>query len=323
MKYVRFIFLIAFSAAFALAVSAAIPAGLATSAQAAPARFRVITTFNPGDFPESLAVDRSGTLYTSLGFIGEVVKVTPRGHQQLLAHLDVGSAGGLITGLAFDSAGNLYVADATFEESPTPPGIFRIGARGVVTRVATLPADSFPNGLAFHDGTLYFTDSTLGAIWRLPPGGKATIWLQDALLAPKTADGIGANGLAFWRGSCYVAVSDSGTIVRVPFGAGGHPGAPVVVAQANLLQTADGIAFDIKGNLYIAVNDNRLVRLASDGALTQLAAKSDGLAYPTQPAFGTTGSTRTTLYLTNGAYYGGTPDIAAEDIGVRGLPLPQ
>lgn len=318
MGKIGFRFLTAFPAALALAVLVAVSAGPVVSAQAAPAKLPVITTFSPGDFPESLAVDGQGNLYASLGFIGEVVKVTPSGQYQQLASLPVGA--GLLTGLAFDPDGSLYVADATFEASPTPPGVFRIGADGVVTRVATLPADSFPNGLAFHDGYLYISDSSLGAIWRLAPGGTAAIWLQDPLLAPKIS--IGANGLAFWRGSLYVAVADSGMIVRVPVSAGGKAGTPVVTAQAPLLRTADGIAFDVQGNLYIAVNDNRLVRLAPDGVLTQLAAKNNGLVYPTMPAFGTTPTTRTTLYITNGALLNGAPDIVAFDAGVRGLPLP-
>lgn len=320
MRHISFRFLIAFPIAVALAVPVAVSAGSMVSAQAAVAKLPVITTFTPGDFPESLAVDGQGNLYASLGFIGEVVKVTPDGQQQELTSLPVGA--GLLTGLAFDRAGNLYVADATFEASPTPPGVFQIGAGGGVTRVAALPADSFPNGLAFHDGYLYISDSSLGAIWRLAPGGTAAIWLQDPLLAPRASTGIGANGVAFWRGSLYVAVADSGMIVRVPLTPGGKAGTPVVVAQAPLLRTADGIAFDVQGNLYITVNDNRLVRLAPDGGLTQLAAKNDGLVYPTMPAFGTTPTTRTTLYITNGALLNGTPDIVAFDAGVRGLPLP-
>ena len=320
MRHLCFRFLIAFPAVVGLAVPLAGSAGPVARAQAAPAKLPVITTFTAGDFPESLAVDGHGNLYASLGFIGEVVKVTPGGQQQPVASLPVGA--GLLTGLAFDSDGNLYVADATFEASPTPPGVFRIGAGGVVTRVATLPAGSFPNGLAFHGGYLYISDSSLGAIWRLAPGGSAAIWLQDPLLAPKVSTGIGANGLAFRRGSLYAAVADSGTIVRVPLTAGGNAGVPVVIAQAPLLRTADGIAFDIQGNLYITVNDNRLVRPAPGGGLTQLAAKNNGLAYPTMPAFGTTPATRTTLYITNGALLNGTPDIVTIDAGVRGLPLP-
>jgi sugar lactone lactonase YvrE len=295
-------------------------AGPVVSARAAPAKLPVITTFTPNHWPESLAIDRQGNMYASLDYIGQVVKVTPGGQQHLVASFDVGK--GFLTGLAFDRSGNLYVADATFEASPTPPGVFRISAGGRVTRVATLPTFSFPNGLAFHHGDLYITDSSLSVIWRLPPGGKPAVWLKSPLLAPKTKFGIGANGLAFRRGSFYASDADFGTIVRVPFRAGGRPGAPVVIARADLLKTADGIAFDVKGNLYITVNVNKLVRLAPGGRLTVLAIRRDGLAFPDMPAFGTTPGTRTTLYLTNGGFHRGTPDIVAFDADVRGLPLP-
>jgi sugar lactone lactonase YvrE len=89
------------------------------------------------------------------------------------------------------------------------------------------------------------------------------------------------------------------------------------------LRSADGIAFDSAGSLYIAVNDtNRLYRLnLPDAFLTTLAGRSDGLAYPTQPAFDTTAGS-TTLYLTNGALFNGLADIEAFDVGFSGLPLP-
>ena len=314
MRNIRLAFLAAFSLALPLSI-AVVPAA---STQAASAGLRVITTFHPGDFPESLAIGRQGNLYVSLGFLGEIVKVTPGGQHQLVAKLPTGD--GLLTGLAFDPSGRLYVADATFQARPVPPGIFRIGTSGLVTRVATLPKSSFPNGLAFHDGYLYISDSSLGVIWRLAPDGHRVIWLRNALLAP-TAN-IGANGLAFWHRSLYVAVADSGMILRVPLLASGRAGTPVVVAQAKMLQTADGIAFDIRGNMYIAVNFNRLVRLAPDGTLTKLAVREDGLNYPTMPAFGTTCTTRTALFITNGAFHKGIPTIVTLDVGGPGLPLP-
>jgi sugar lactone lactonase YvrE len=58
---------------------------------------------------------------------------------------------------------------------------------------------------------------------------------------------------------------------RWPLRTGGDAGTPQNPAQANLLRTADRIVFDAHGNLYITVNTNRLVRLAPDGALTELA----------------------------------------------------
>jgi sugar lactone lactonase YvrE len=280
---------------------------------------QVVTTFARAAFPESLAVDGGGNLFVTLGFSGQVVKVSTDGRQTPIAELPVGN--GLLTGLAFDASGRLYVAAATFSDDPAP-GVFRVNADRSVTRVLTLPADSFPNGLAFHNGVLYVSDSDLGTIWQATNGTtNATAWYHDPLLSPTRK--IGANGIAFWRDSLYVAVADAGRIIRIPLGVGGTSGTATVVTEQQLLSSADGIAFDVAGNLYIAVNDtNRLYRLAPDGALARLADRSDGLSYPTMPAFGTTRTTRTTLYLTNGALANGTPDIQMFDTGVRGLPLP-
>ena len=299
-------------------------AGTASAQPGGPNPPQPIAVFPTGSFPESLAV-RAGDLYVSLGFAGEVVRVTPDGSQTPYASgLPIG--GGLMTGLAFDKLGNLYVAVATFAADPAP-GVFMIPpGGGSFTRVLTLPAGSFPNGLAVHGKYLYVSDSNLGAIWRLLPTGTNTTlsaaWYQNALLAP--TKNIGANGIAFDAAGSYlyVAVADQGRIVRLTLAANGSVSAAAVVTEQQQLRSADGIAFDSTGSLYIAVNDtNRLHRLSlPDATLTTLAGRSDGLSYPTQPAFDTTpGSTN--LYLTNGAFFNGLADIEAFDLGVSGLPL--
>jgi hypothetical protein len=66
------------------ATAGAAVAGPVVSAQAAPAKLPVITTFTRNHFPESLAIDGQGNLYASLDYIGQVVKVTPGGQQQLV-----------------------------------------------------------------------------------------------------------------------------------------------------------------------------------------------------------------------------------------------
>jgi hypothetical protein len=94
-------------------------------------------------------VVRGGELYVSLGFAGEVVRVTRDGLQAPYAS-GLPIASGLLTGLAFDRLGNLYVAAATFAPDPAP-GVFMIPpGGGSFTRLLTLPAGSFPNGLAVH-----------------------------------------------------------------------------------------------------------------------------------------------------------------------------
>jgi sugar lactone lactonase YvrE len=249
-----------------------------------------------------------------------VVRVTPDGTQSVIAHLSVGA--GLITGIAGGPDGALYVADATFAADPAP-GVFRVDpGSGAFTRVLTLPVASFPNGVAFHDGHLYVADSD-GPIWRsdpLTPTTLTTPWFNDALLAPGVF-GFGSNGIAFEGDVMYVAVSDFGRIVSVPL-VDGSAGSPTVVAERQVLRSADGIAFDADGGLYIAVNHtNRLYRLDPAGTMPRLVNRAQGLSYPTMPAFGQTADARTTLYLTSGAFGNGIPGIHAFDVGVEGLPL--
>jgi sugar lactone lactonase YvrE len=153
------------------------------------------------------------------------------------------------------------------------------------------------------------------------PGDAPQAWYAATLLAPQR--GIGANGIAFDASGShlYVAVADSGRIVR-PNLSRGVVSSVDVIAEQEQLRSADGIAFDAIGRLYVSVNDtNRLYRLTpANGSVVRLADRSDGLSYPTKPAFASDGSS--TRYLTNGALAYGVPGIEAFDVGIGGLPLP-
>lgn len=90
----------------------------------------------------------------------------------------------------------------------TRPGTACTRWAGTVTprRIAALPADARPNGLAIDPAgrTLYIADSFNGIIWSAPvSGGSVTPWLTDAALAPVpgAALPIGANGLRFHNGA--------------------------------------------------------------------------------------------------------------------------
>lgn len=262
----------------------------------------IICQFEKGAFPESLAI-HGGSMYVSLGFVGQVVRVDGDGVIHPYAQLDPGQ--GLITGLAFDTAGNLYVGVATFSADPLPY-IAKIAPDSTVTTFAELPEGSFPNGLAFDAaGNLYVSDSHSTVLYKIGSNGIASPWLDSSLLAPNK--GLGANGIAFdTEGDMWIAVSNAGTIIRVPV-SGGSAGPPVVVKQDNELKTADGIAFAPDGSLYVAVNrTNSLWALGTDGSLARLANRSDGLSYPTQPAFD-----GEKLFLTNGALYNGVADLVS------------
>ena len=303
--------------------------GARTSASAAQAlHLTQIASFQQGRFPEGLAVSRSGHPFVSVTRFGatendpgtaRVVKVSRSGTTLPVGpQFNVGF--GVLTGLAFDAKGRLYIADASYR-APGRPGVWRLHGNGSVSQVLKLTDKSFPNGLAFKGSNLFVSDSLRGVIRKVRPGGRASVWAKSPLLAPRHA--LGANGLAFWHHNLYVSVTDSGRIVRIPVRASGAAGEPVVVAKRDALRGADGIAFDRRGNLYVATSStNMLLRLAPDGDLARVARRRDGLLYPTTPAFA--GPTRPRrLLLVNGDFLGvGAPNLVALHVRHGGPTLP-
>jgi sugar lactone lactonase YvrE len=342
-------------AALALALLAA------GAAAASPGRACVPTpgafaTFLPdewGSFAESMAADSHGNLYVSLttwGYydettaesnFGELWKITPAGVMTNVATMDL-SPYGMLLGVAIDQRDRVYVAVWDMGTGMTANGVCRLEG-GSLEQVVALPEGSWPNGLAFHDRRLYISDSALGAVWRVRVGsGVASpdeAWVRDDLLAPgdpaidPSASGLGANGIAFRDDRLYVAVADCGRIVRIPVRHDGSHGRPAVVCERSELKTADGVAFDRAGGLWITTNmgttgaspSGALYRLAPAGKLLTVADDPGWLNYPTQPVFGTTRHTKETLFVENGAFYGyedgSVPDIRSMRAGIPGLPL--
>jgi sugar lactone lactonase YvrE len=136
------------------------------------------------------------------------------------------------TGLAFDAAGDLYVADTNNNV------VRRIGTDGSVTTVAGAPgiagfADGLsvaarfnhPTGLAFDSlGNLYVADSGNHAIRRIAPSTLVTTVIGN--------------------------------------GAAGHANGDGLSAQLN---DPTGLAFDGTGRLFIADSGNRVIRMAVAG----------------------------------------------------------
>ena len=318
---------------------------------------RILATFSAGDygaFAGGMAADSHGRLFvshTTWGYyddttaesnIGEMWKVAPNGDKSLAATKDL-SPNGMLVGVAVDRLDRVYVALVDFGDPQTVGGgVYRVGAGGTLTMKVSLPAGTFPNGLAIHRGRVYVTDSATGAVWRSKLGSgvaaPADPWFQDALLAPgDPADpgmrGMGANGIAFHGECLFVNVSDYGRIVRVRVKDDGSPGVPSVICEQPELKTADNMAFDALGGLWIATDTGTtgvspsggLYRLSPAAGLWQIADDPGWLNYPTAPVFGTTAGTLRTLYVLNGAYFSYDdlvgPDIRVLHAGIPGLPL--
>lgn len=323
-------------AALALAL---LTAGAAT---ASPARTHdpappTVATFAPGTFAEGMAADSRGNLYVSfttwgLTNTGEIWRIAPHGMAKPVASMDL-TANGMLTGVAVDPCDRVYVGYEDFgDPQEVGSGVYRV-ACGTLTKAVAFPEGAFPNGIAFHDGRLYATDSMLGEIWRVRIGAGVatpTTWAKSDLLAAGSPYGLGANGLAFFGDTLTVSVSDPGRIVRIPVRRDGGPGAVRTICERAELATADGIAFDALGRLWITVNagttgavpSGALYRLSPAGHLTTIADDPGWLDYPTMPVFGTTWRTRGTLCIENGDWDSVTaPDVRALPVGIPGLPL--
>jgi sugar lactone lactonase YvrE len=299
----------------------------------ATAHVRRVLTFDAsaGELPESVVVDRRGTIYVSLAPLGQVRAIAPDGGQQVVATLPAGSGFGAL-GLALGPRDDVYVAVSTFDRATN--GVYRVGRGGRVERLPGTEAIVLPNGLVFdRRGDLFVTDSVGGAIWRVPANGSAELWLQHPLLqgdnsAPPPVP-LGVNGIAFGDGTLFVTNTEKGSVIRVPVKRDASPGTLSVLAQGPALMGADGLTLDTRGSLYVAVNgQNTVVEVSPGGAtLTTLATAADGLDSPSDVAFGQGRRDRRTLFVVNfaigpafGFPPGAGPALSAMNVDVPGTP---
>ena len=296
----------------------------------APARAADVETvvsfdLGAGELPEGAAVDMDDNVYVSLtGPVSEIRKITPSGTQSTLVDLNVGGFGPL--GLAVGEGGAVYVAVASFD--PATQGVYRVSADGAATRLPGTGAISFPNDLIFdRQGNLFVTDTAGGAVWRIPPGGSAELWIQDPLLQGTGELGagvpLGVNGIALTLRQHAIIVSNTelGTLLRIRIRRNGTAGDIHVVADDPALFGIDGIALARSGALFAAVNAQSTIVRVGERGITTIADAEDGINGASAVAFGT-GSDRRNLFVVNfGAFSPApTPALLKISVGVRGAP---
>jgi sugar lactone lactonase YvrE len=185
--------------------------------------------------PTAIAFDQSGQMFVTSRLDGTVYRLSPF-HEAVAFATSLGIA----TGLAFDSAGRMYVGD----RSGT---IYRVSGIGEAQEFAQLEPSVSAYHLAFGpDDYLYVTGPTVNSydvITRVDPAGVASIFFR----------GLGRpQGLAFDdEGNLYVAASFAGRrgIVRVrPDG----KNAQLVVSGMNIV----GLAFSPSWDLIVATHDS-------------------------------------------------------------------
>ena len=309
---------------------------LTTNAEAAPPQ--QLLALNPalGQLPESVAVDAQGNFYVSMG--SQVAKIDGSYALSTLASLPL-PANGFATGVKFAPNGRLFVASGAFDPALDASYVFSVNATtGSVSVVTALEPDGFPNDMAFDDaGTTYLTDSFLGVVWKVTPGGTASIWVSDPLLlgnasAPVLGVPFGANGIVFDRAKkkLFVANTDLGAILEIRVRPNGTPGDVEVFASGPELVGADGLAMDRSGKLFVAVNtQDQLATVDKHGHIAVLTS-GPPLDGPSSLAFGVAPCDRHSLFITNFAISRasgakpGTPNpgLLSLRVSTPGLELP-
>lgn len=277
------------------------------SEQQALSAVSVVASFDPsrGQLPESVTADGDGNFYFSMG--NTVQRLAPGGQLSLYAQLPI-SASANAGGVKFGPDGALYVTSAAFDPSLDAAAVYRVSAAGAVTQLAHLDATGFPNDLAFDsDGNTFVTDPFLGQLWKIDCRGRASVWLQHPLLAGNAQSPalvihpFGVDGIAFDKDkrNLYVGNFDNGAILRIPVGPWGQAGAPQLLASDARLRGADGLAFDKKGDLYVAVNVQDQVAKVDSAGTVSVVAQGSPLDGASSLVFGMKGSDKKNLYVAN------------------------
>jgi sugar lactone lactonase YvrE len=224
--------------------------------------------------PEGIAIDADGNLYAASNSdaattVGYICVINDRG--QLIDTIPVPAGPGAT---AVGLLGELFVGDSLYvldqADDVQPHGrILKVNphTHDVETVASGL---AFPNGMAMdRHGNLYVADSFLGAIYKLSKEtGKLALWFTDpALLSNNPNQPVGANDLAFDADQHFLYVTNAGNrqVLRVAFNDGKAgklelfaDGATIDAEQhlpsPTALYFADGLQFDVKGNLYVMAN---------------------------------------------------------------------
>jgi len=252
--------------------------------------------------PRGLAYDAAGNLYVADHGNAVIRKVSPAGVVTTLAgvagvhgHLDGPASQALFftpIGIAVDSAGNVYVADALNSD------IREITPGGTVSTLAGSESSGFadgtgsaaqfdgPTGVAVDSaGTLYVADAGNNAIRKITAAGVVTTLAGGARGA---ADGVGraatfANPVAVATdssGNLYVADQQNDTLRQITVGGvvttiagfAGQNGSADGSAGAARFDMPGAITVDGSGNLYVADTGNSTIRrVGADGQVVTLA----------------------------------------------------
>jgi sugar lactone lactonase YvrE len=206
---------------------------------------------------EGLTADSAGNLYTA-GRLGSPCPVwripSAGGAAVVVGNLPAPCAP---NGLAFSTAGELYVADGSNESNGTVGDrIYKLVPSDTSPPTATLFASGVPgaNGIAFDRvGNLWVTDGTTGQgrVWRIAPDGT----VSEQFRVPPMANQVNVTDAGTPDGGVPTVVGGVGRDIRA-LPPGSDSFTEITVAAANtagsLPIVANDIAFNLHGDALVA-----------------------------------------------------------------------
>jgi len=250
----------------------------------------VVTTLAGGfSGPTSVATDRLGNVYVADEWHNQIGVISPAGVVITLAGSGLeGSNNGIgtaasfkdPTGVATDVIGNVYVADQqnNLIRMISPAGVVTTlagnGQYGQTNGIGTAASFNNPNGLAVDAlGNIYVADQGNNLIRKISPAGVVSTLAGTGALG--STDGPASVATFYYpsavavdaTGNIYVAdLVDNKIRMINPFGivstlAGtGLPGSADGTGAMASFNRPSGIATDVSGNVYVADQQNNLIR---------------------------------------------------------------
>jgi sugar lactone lactonase YvrE len=238
----------------------------------------VLATASSLHYPLGVTVDNFGNLFIADNYNSRVRRVDTNGIISTVAGNGVAgySDSGVATnvnltdpsGVAVDSAGNIFFVDAGNEQ------VYKVDTSGILTALAARGTFYNPLGIAMdHSGYLYIADASNNRVVKVNQSGTISTVAGDGDSyyygdgGPATAAGVHQPfGTAVDNiGNLFIAEASSGCIRKVDTNA-------VISTIVTGLNEPYGVAVDNVGNIFIANTwNNRIQKMDANGLISTIA----------------------------------------------------